>query len=247
MLNVPENAYEGRIGNFRQFVLDKPINEINRNTRYFITYETIKKGRSVSGFKFFCNCNKITEDDEYTETIENPQSTEIQASLAVPEEHTEDEKTYIKLVHYGFSQKNVQAMLEVCGGDISELASRLEYGEERAKQDKEKGKKIASISGYLRRAIEENWLQAKKDEERAKEKELEAAKTGADWEIWAKKKFANEPVPDVPEEKFGEDGMGKVIVNMIRADIKSRKLGSTSKRLLAENGMTVSRFIELYM
>ena len=245
-LNVPEGAYKGRIGNFRQFVLDKPIEDINQNTQYFITYETVKKGRSVTGFIFSCNCNKVSKDDDYTETIESPQAPKTKDSPALPEGHGEDEKTYIKLVHYGFSQKTVQALLEICG-DVDELARRLEYGEKRAKQDKEKGKKIDKISGYLRRAIEENWLKTKQDEEKAQERELEAAKTNAEWEMWAKKTFSNEPVPDVPEEKFSEDGMGKVIVNMIKSDIKNRKLGTTSKRLLAENGITVSRFIELYM
>ena len=245
-LNVPDNAYKGRIGNFKSKVLDLPINDINKNTQYYVTYETIKKGRSVSGFKFICNCNKVASDDDCTETIESSQTTEIKDFSALSEGQGENEKTYIKLVHYGFSQKTVQALLEVCG-DVDELARRLEYGEKRAKQDKEKGKKIEKISGYLRRAIEENWLQTKKDEEQAQERELEAAKTNAEWEMWAKKAFSNETVPDVPEVPFIDDDMGKIIVNMIKSDIKGRKLGTTSKRLLAENGLTVSRFIELYM
>lgn len=174
-LSVPESAYKGRMGNFRQFVLDKPIEDINKNTQYVITYETVKKGRSVCGFKFFCNCNNVTKDDEYTETIDSQQTSEIKVFPALPEGQGEDEKIYIKLAHYGFSQKNIQRLLETCGG-VDELARRLEYGEKRVKMDMEKGKKVASISGYLRMAIEENWLQTKKDEEAAKERELKSAK-----------------------------------------------------------------------
>ena len=95
-LNVPENAYK-TMSNFRSRVLDLPIQDINKNTRYFITYETVKKGRSVCAFKFFCNCNAVSNDDEYTETIESQQAPEINA---LPEGQGEDEKTYIKLVHY---------------------------------------------------------------------------------------------------------------------------------------------------
>lgn len=247
-LNVPEGAYKGRIGNFRQFVLDKPIEDINKNTQYFITYETVKKGRSVSGFKFFCNCNKVVSDNGYTSTIESPQAPETKDSPALPAGQTEGEKTYIKLAHYGFSSKTVKALLEACSGDLSELAKRLEYGEERAKKDKEKGKEIGSISGYLRIAVEENWLGAKKNEEMAQQRELEAVKTNAEWELWAKKNFADEPAPEEPETPFDTNNdYEKMLISLITKSIKERKLDFTARRLLNDHGFTVSRFIELYM
>ena len=247
-LDVPENAYKGKMCNFRQFVLDRPINDINAHTQYFITYETVKKGRSVSGFKFICNCNKVASDDDYTTTIEIQQAPKIQDSPALPEVQTKNEKTYIKLAHYGFSTKTVNALLEACDGDLSELASRLEYGEKRAKNDKEKGKEISSISGYLRIAIEENWLSAKRDEDKAKEREIEAAKTNAEWELWAKKHFADEPKPEEPETPFDTNNdYEKMLVKIIKNAIKERNIDVTSRRLLNEHGFTVSRFIELYM
>ena len=70
-LNVPEEAYKGKINNFKQFVLNKPIENINKNTKYNVRYEIVKTGRKVSGFVFYCNCNKEIKDDEYTETIES--------------------------------------------------------------------------------------------------------------------------------------------------------------------------------
>ena len=69
-LNVPNEAYKNNMSNFRQFVLDKPIKDINKNTQYNVSYETIKTGRKVAGFKFFCNCNKAIKDNEYTTTVE---------------------------------------------------------------------------------------------------------------------------------------------------------------------------------
>ena len=245
-LNVPENSYK-TMSNFRSRALDLPIKEIERKTPYRIKYEPIKKGRKVVAFEFQCDCNSLKNDDEYTETIESTQAPEIKDSPSLPESNNGNEKNYIKLVHYGFSQKAVQALLEVCGG-VDELARRLEYGEKRAKQDTEKGKKIDNISGYLRRAIEENWLKTKQDEEKAKERELEAVKTNEKWELWAKENFSNEPVPEVPETPFDkDDDMAKVLINMIKKEIKNKSLGKTSQRLLTENGLTVSRFIELYM
>ena len=151
------------------------------------------------------------------------------------------------MVGYGFSLKLINELTDICGG-LDELARRLEFAEKRAKIDREKGKEIRSISGYIRRGIEENWLQAKINEERAQERELEAAKTNAEWEIWARRKFSNEPVPDVPERLFNEDNpTEQILINVIKGDIKSRRMTPTSERLLREQGMTVARFIELYM
>ncbi len=251
-LNVPENAYKGKIGNFRSRVLDLPIKDINENTQYFITYETVKKGRSVSGFKFFCNCNKVVSDNGYTATIESPQAPETKDSPALPEvEEMEDkaeQELLNKMVSYGFPLRVINALMDTCGG-VDELARRLEYGEKRVKEKKEKGEKFrTSETGFLRRAIEENWLGSKKEEEKAIEREIEAVKTNADWDIWAKKNFADEATPNIPERPFNlENPIDKTIVNMIKKDIKERHLIFSSKERLKERGLTVSRFIELYM
>lgn len=250
-LNVPEDAYQGRIGNFKHRVLDLPIKDINKNTRYYVSYETIKKGRSVAGFKFICNCNGVRADDDFTSTIEMEEIQEIAAPPATPasEEKVDNkqQEMIIKMVGYGFSLKLIHELTDVCGG-LDELSRRLDFAEKRAKKDKEKGKDIRSISGYIRRGIEENWLQAKINEERAQARELEAAKTNAEWELWARSKYSNEPVPDVPERLYDENNeMDQVIINVIKGDIKSRRMSTTSERLLREQGLTVARFIELYM
>lgn len=52
-LNVPDELYKGRIGNFRSRVLNLPIREINEKTDYVVWYEVQKTGRKVSGFKFW--------------------------------------------------------------------------------------------------------------------------------------------------------------------------------------------------
>ena len=52
VLNVPKDAYQGRMDRFRNRVLDNPIKEINDKLPYRITYTPIKNGRKVSGFRF---------------------------------------------------------------------------------------------------------------------------------------------------------------------------------------------------
>ena len=44
-----ENA---RTDNFKKVVLDKAVDEINTHTDLFVTYEQVKKGRTITGFKF---------------------------------------------------------------------------------------------------------------------------------------------------------------------------------------------------
>lgn len=247
-LNVPESAYK-TMSNFRSRVLDLPIQDINKNTRYIITYETVKKGRSVSGFKFVCNCSGVIKDNEYLETIEANEIKEIQAPKKESEEKKDkaEQQLLNKMVNYHFSLKLINMLMDTCGG-VDELARRLEYGEKRVKEDREKGKVIKSISGYLRKAIEENWLGLKKDEEKAQERELDSAKTNAEWELWVKNNFTGESVPDVPEKPFDtNDQMQKIAVNVIKKDIQDRKLSFSTKRWLRERGLTVKRFVELYM
>lgn len=250
-LDVPVNAYKGKIGNFKSRVLDLPIQDINKNTKYHVTYKTIKKGRSVTGFKFICNCNGVRADNDFTSTIEGEEVREIAAPTTTPareeKQDNRQQEILLKMVGYGFSLKVINELTDICG-DMDELTRRLDFAEKRAKIDKEKGKEIRSISGYIRRGIEENWLQAKINEERAQERELKAAKTNAEWEIWARKEFSNEPVPDVPERPFDESNeIEQVMINVIKENIKSRRMTPTSERLLREQGLTVARFIDLYM
>ena len=57
-LNIENGKYEGRMNNFRKFVLDTPIKEINDKTDYIVWYEVIKTGRKITGFKFWLKLKK---------------------------------------------------------------------------------------------------------------------------------------------------------------------------------------------
>lgn len=244
-LNVPNDAYKGRIGNLKRFVLDLPIKDINKNTSYYVSYETIKKGRSIVAFKFTCNCNNVKADDDYTETIETSEVKVVEPQPPIKDVGNADIIT--RFIVYGFSLDTMETLRNICGG-FDELMKRFDFAEKRAKADIEKGKNIKSISGYIRKGIEENWLQKKINEELAQKRELESVKINADWEIWAKKAFSDEPIPDVPENPFNtNDEIHKMIINIIKKDIRERKLSFSSKQRLEERGLTVARFIDLYM
>ena len=47
MLNVPEGTYQGRLNNFKKFVLENPVREINERTNYRMSLQTIKSGRQI--------------------------------------------------------------------------------------------------------------------------------------------------------------------------------------------------------
>lgn len=94
-LNVPSDAYVGKMCNFRKKVLDQPIQDINKNTRYRVNYMTVKKGRKVVGFKFFCDCSDA-RDDDFTDTID-VEPVALPTAEDVPAlEAAEDKKAILK-------------------------------------------------------------------------------------------------------------------------------------------------------
>ena len=51
-LGMSEDAYEGRMNNFRQRVINNPVKDINAKTAYKVEYEPVKEGRRIVAFKF---------------------------------------------------------------------------------------------------------------------------------------------------------------------------------------------------
>lgn len=256
-LSVPENTYK-EMYNFRSRVLDLPIKEIERKTPYKIKYNTIKKGRKVVAFIFECDCNNIKKDDDYTETIE-VESYEEKLEEAGQEklmdypsiaEQKENNELYKRMKGYGFRLDVIGILLQdYCGDNIEELKARFEYGERRVREDiKKKKLKDNKVAGYLRKAIEQNWLGQARAEEQAQARELEASQINAEWELWALQQGKDEPAPKKPEKKLDiNNPMHQTIINTIKKDLLERRMTITSKNILDELGLTVSRFAELYM
>lgn len=172
MLNVPDDAYP-RIDNFKKRVLDNPIKEINKKTSYVVSYETVKEGRKVVAFCFFCNCSNVAEDGEYTDTVE----TAAAASPApVPAAQVgsglfsaEDKKAFIKerylsaglkLVHFNADMK----LYRKNGWSIDDFFESFMIGAEEAEHAKNP---VAAI----RAAVLKNYALNRRTNEEIKERE----------------------------------------------------------------------------
>lgn len=77
-LNVPDDAYKGRIDNLRRKVLDEPIKEINESTPYKVWYEIQKTGRRVSGVQIWVSL-KTNQEKEAVD--EEKQERELKEAL----------------------------------------------------------------------------------------------------------------------------------------------------------------------
>ncbi len=51
-LSVPDGAYKDRLNNFKRYVIENSIKDINEKTSYKVEYENVKDGRKIVGFKF---------------------------------------------------------------------------------------------------------------------------------------------------------------------------------------------------
>lgn len=70
-LGLPPDSYANRNNNFRRFVIDKQIQDINEKTRYKIECEPVRQGRFVSGFKFVLHLPDEEKEKERRELINN--------------------------------------------------------------------------------------------------------------------------------------------------------------------------------
>ena len=136
MLNVPEDAYKGRLNNFRKFVLENPIREINERTDYKMSYKTLKDGRRVIGFEFKLNTNLVTS----TATKSNSKPQLVSEAIEA-------------LMSLGFTEKVARAIFGKCF-DVEDCFSRINRAQALLVRSKTP---IRNQAGFLRKAIEQDW------------------------------------------------------------------------------------------
>lgn len=51
-LGVPDEAYRDRMNNFKRYIIENTIKDINEKTAYKVEYENVKEGRKIVAFKF---------------------------------------------------------------------------------------------------------------------------------------------------------------------------------------------------
>lgn len=135
MLNVPENAYRGRLNNFRKFVLDEPIHEINERTLYAMSYRPLKEGRRVIGFEFKMDTSRLKD---------------VEPEIVKPSFVNDAIETLKSL---GFTERIARAIFGKCL-DAEDCFSRINRAQ--ALLDRSKTP-IRNRAGFLRKAIEQDW------------------------------------------------------------------------------------------
>ena len=134
-LNVPEGAYKGRLNNFRRFVLDNPIREINQRTCYKIHYQTMKVGVRVVGFRFKMDLKNV------------PLAASDKRNLKFKNDAIET------LLSLGFTERVARAIFSKCL-DVPDCFSRINRAQALLYRSKTP---IRNKLGFLREAIENDW------------------------------------------------------------------------------------------
>ena len=135
MLNVPEGTYQGRLNNFKKFVLENPIREINERTDYRLSFHPVKSGRQVVGFEFKLDMKLIPNLGNYKR-----RSPAIHDAIDT-------------LKSLGFTEKVAFSIFGKCI-DVADCFARINRAQFLFARSK---KPIRNREGFLRKAIEENW------------------------------------------------------------------------------------------
>lgn len=230
-LNVPENAYGDRMDNFRKFVLDDPIKEINTQTPYIIRYETIKEGRKVVAFEFTMDTYKVPKEDK--RIYRRNDAIELLCSM-------------------GFDEKAARDIFKKCA-DVQDCFSRVNRAQ--ALLDRQK-KPVDSKLGFLRKAIEEDWQvggkkiqRSKKTTDGSRKQPRVSNSMTSIGEILKSKPFAK-PIEDELMEKpqpisIGRKKMPRGLAETFIRYIRKGEYLEIVERNLKEYNTTIEKFIEL--
>lgn len=115
-LNIPDDLYKGRIDNFRSRVLDLPMQEINKKTDYNVWYDTVKRGRKITGFRLWLKIknqedketksyeDKLEQEAGQTRLLESP-SAQTQQGLTA-----DQQEAYDSLINRGVSPQKAEEL-----------------------------------------------------------------------------------------------------------------------------------------
>ena len=147
-LNIPDEAYAGRIDNFRKFILDEPIEEINSKTSYVMSYGVVKKGRRVAAFAFKMDTSKVIQ-------------AELEAKEAAIRAKSEEQDIISRIMSYGIKEEAARQLWNLCK-NTEDCKSRLEYAEKELIRQSA-FRVISNKAGFIVKAIKENWFQKSKE------------------------------------------------------------------------------------
>lgn len=240
-LNVPKGAYNDRMNNFRKFVLDDPIKEINTRTPYIVRYKTVKEGRKVIAFEFTMDTYNVPGDD--TDDYKSKNSND---AIRV-------------LCSLGFAERDARVIFAKCQ-DTADCFSRINRAQAVLARSK---RPVENKLGFLREAIEKNWQVVRKaNTESKKSKKVTRAKEDIRendsfddsmmtiGEILKSTFFKSLPSPDESLEKPQSIKVGRKEISYRLAEtfikyIREGEFLDSMKEYLKEYNITIENFTEL--
>ena len=153
------DVYKGRMDNFRRFVLDQPIEEINEKTKYHVWYETSKQGRRIAEVTIFM---ELKNKEEEKNTDEQQEEQIIRNALK--------NETVKALAEAGVAVKTAKVLVD---NDEARCIRNLKYAKNT------KSDKIRNFGGYVVDCIENDYARGQNlfaevsEEEKAARKEKE--------------------------------------------------------------------------
>lgn len=202
-MDVPENAYDGRIDNFRRFVIDSAIREINEKTDYHIEpkYGLLRgQYNRVTGFHFVLHLPKDKKQDQ---------------ELIAPADGMEE-----RLKKYGIHWSTARRL------------SKMPHVEEClqiAIEDIGKGK-AKNPAAYIKAAIEQDWQGQREAIKRALEEEERERREKKKWDlerIGMSPQIEDFKEPEEQEARLEEIAKGKSPFSEIARKILSRRKEAT--------------------
>lgn len=148
-LGIPDDKYK-RMGNFRKVVLDGPIEDINKHTSYFMSYDVVKSGAAVIAFDFSLNVSKADEEQqpvsisEVVNIREEARQADIDPTATVDNMSAD---TFAVLRRYGVGKKVAESLVN-------------QYTDERIRANIQytlSQKRVQNYGGYIPKAIREDY------------------------------------------------------------------------------------------
>jgi len=247
-LNVPDDAYEGRIDHFKRSVLDNPILEIERVTDFRMSYHVEKEGRRIKQFVFELDLSKISSKT-FDIKIDNKK-----LPKSAPYADVQGE-----LIKQGFSAKSAKEILNKVNDNV-EVGLRLDYAL-KILPEYHKKTPIKNKQGFLRKAILEDWRKndiksknamnisaASKEKNNVELNNLDAEKAKVQGRI----DLANDAMKKTgitAKDLQGEEAaMPKMAVDMVKAELlKGGEMTEDATNFLKLFKFTPERFKQVYM
>ena len=165
LLNVEKGKYEGRINNFRKYILDNPIKEINEKTDYLVWYEVQKTGRKVTGFKFWLKLKEKAENLEAIESNHSPER-ELPAPVLPAATSSDKEALIAAMLAEGMPKSGIHTWLKSYG--VEGASASWQLAVEHAGNRTETQGKGTQRKKYLKACMERNIAAINDDEARLK-------------------------------------------------------------------------------